>query len=79
MNVPVTEPKTIPMYVTTPQAKMTQMRCSVSNRSSILPATTMVGMAERTPEMSRQANTVGSDGRRVMVRHETAYKRLDER
>ena len=56
------DPTTSPRFATMDQINIIQMRDSELNKSSILRATTIVGIAERTPVMKRPTITAAKEG-----------------
>ena len=74
---PSIEPTTNPKFAVVSQAKTSQTRASDLKRSSMLPATTMEGMAESTPVANRPIRTAASDGIAAMTKLKIVHRKVE--
>jgi len=68
----------MPILAATAQAKMSQILSSVAYISSMLPATTDVGIADITPVMKRPMTTAATEGTAATITEAAAYRAVDE-
>lgn len=70
----IIDPRINPILATIAQRKISQVRFLELNMSSTLPATTMVGMADRNPEKNRPITTPAREGTTPTITQKMLYK-----
>lgn len=70
-------PSTRPRFPTSAQQKIIHTRACMLNTSSILPATTIVGIADKIPVMSLATTTAAIDGTEAAMTQKIEYNSVD--
>ena len=71
------DPTTKPKFAVVSQANTNQTRASALKRSSILPATTIEGIADNNPVTKRPMNTAAIDGTAAMIKQKIVHRNVD--
>jgi hypothetical protein len=70
-------PSTRPRFPTSAQQKIIHTRACMLKTSSILPATTIVGMADRMPVINRATMTAAKEGTAAAMAQKMQYNNVE--